>query len=979
MDFYRNKFKKLKKEKKITSIKLAGYLGVSRRTIWSWETGKAMPKKGDIQLMAQLLEIDINAISDIAELEDNTHMNFEHYIFKKHMADLDDWINELKKIPNANINSLIDLYNKSKELNAENLRLKNKLFRSENILDTLEPIVYSKDINLTYKYVNNAFLYFVSRAITKEDIIGKTAINLFPRREVQEIINSEREVIDTGQKILNKKIVIPNTNGNQIGLLTIFPHFNYGHKLVEIVCTIKDITEISKVLTRQEELETSINSLRDTVYIMPENRSKYLFISDGVTKITGWNADEFINNSNLWYDLVHPEDVEKVQNRYNKKKELFDHAINYRILHKDGTVRWVHDEMSERRNKQDNVILFGIVRDITETHLLQARRLQLEKAINETQELVWVGETRNKKFYYNYISDNIEQVHGVSKNEIINSHGAWKNSVYSLDKSKFKKWLKESKFPKKLDYRIVNKDKDIRWVSTKIERRRNILFGVCRDVSERKIAESERIELEEAINCSESLVIVAKYKDTRDKNSFYYSYIGDKIYNYFGLTKKELSNNIGKWQDKIINPKLKKKVIQSHEKTKYPIYNEYSVKDKNNNLIWLSHKTIKVGSAFYSYINDITADHEERSKMEAIISVLNVQDDAIWVTKAEKNKKAKSLYINKAKGILYQKNIQEIMKDVDFWKKYIHPDDFESLTLKDKSNRYASLNYRLKLSNGTVKYIEEQKNAYIDKNGTVYSGGIQRDVTERKIENEKNTAVVKLLENSNDAFWVAKVNDDLYYDYIYNNPARSKLYEVTKAEMLQNPYFWKSITHPDDIKKVESIITDMDKKQKSKDFHFRLKFKDGRIKHIEETRFVKLINGTLYCGGSQRDITNRVLNQEKNKLILNSLNSSPDSIRIKKRYDSENIDYIFINKATYEIYETNDFAIKTWWTSIDSTDQKKILSELKNFYNSKKKNINMKYRLNINNKIKYIYSHIYKTEIDGVVYEVAIERDISRR
>ena len=896
------------------------------------------------------------------------------------MDDLDGWINELKKVPNAKIDSLIDLYNKSLEIDAENQRLQSRLFRSENILDTLDPIVYSKDIDLTYRYVNNAFLYLVSRAITKEDIIGKTALNLFFRREIQEIINYEKEVLKTGQKILNKRIVIPNTNGGRIGFLTIFPHFNLNHELVEIVCTIKDITEISKIMDRQQELEISINSLRDTIYIMPEDRSEYLFISESVTKISGRNAGDFISDSNLWYELIHPEDVSKVKNRYHRENGIFNHSINYRILHTNGTVRWIHDEMFERKSKRGNIILFGIIRDITETHILQTRREELEKAINETQELVWVGETRNKKFHYNYISDNIELVHGVSKQEIIKSHDAWKSSVYSYDKSKFTKWLKESKFPKKLDYRIVNKDKNIRWVSTKIEKRGNILFGICRDVSEGKLSENDRIELEEAMNYGDNLVVVARYKDPKDKNSIYYSYIGNKINDYFGITKKELSSNIELWKDKIVNPELKKKVSSCYKNAEYPIYNEYSVKDKNNKLIWLSHKTIKLGNAFYSYINDITAEHEERSKMEAIISVLDVQDDSIWVTKTDINNKAENLYMNKAKGALYQKKIPEIMNDVDFWKEYIHPDDIKSLTSQDKHNQYASLNYRLKLSDGTIKYIEEQKNAYIDDNKTIYAGGIQRDVTERIIENEKNMAIVKLLENSNDAFWVAKVDDNLlHYEYIYNNPARYKLYEVSKTEMSKNPYFWKSVTHPDDIKRVESIITDMGEKKRSKDFSFRLKFKDGRIKHIEETRFVKLINGTLYCGGSQRDITSRVINLQKNKLILNSLNSSPDSIRIKKRYSIDNVDYTFINKATYEIYETNDFTSKTWHASIDATDKERVLSELESFYKNNRKNINIKYRLNINNKTKYIYSHVYKTAIDGIVYEVSIERDISRR
>jgi PAS domain S-box-containing protein len=69
------------------------------------------------------------------------------------------------------------------------------------------------------------------------------------------------------------------------------------------------------------------------------------FIGNEVQKITGYSATEFLHNRlHPYISIIHPEDVEWVKN--SMIRSLFDHyssSIEYRIIHADGSVRWVSE------------------------------------------------------------------------------------------------------------------------------------------------------------------------------------------------------------------------------------------------------------------------------------------------------------------------------------------------------------------------------------------------------------------------------------------------------------------------------------------------------------------------------------------------------------------------------------------------------------------------------------------------------------
>ncbi len=98
-------------------------------------------------------------------------------------------------------------------------------------------------------------------------------------------------------------------------------------------------------ITRQKEREERYRIVADYTYdwehwIGPGK--EMLYISPSCERVTGYSKDEFLADESLLIEIVHPEDRPLVdrhrQDDFERDKPL---EIEYRILHRNGTVRWI--------------------------------------------------------------------------------------------------------------------------------------------------------------------------------------------------------------------------------------------------------------------------------------------------------------------------------------------------------------------------------------------------------------------------------------------------------------------------------------------------------------------------------------------------------------------------------------------------------------------------------------------------------------
>ena len=111
-----------------------------------------------------------------------------------------------------------------------------------------------------------------------------------------------------------------------------------------------------------------------------------------VTDLTGYAADDFASGRLSWFQLVHPQDLPRVRQAAELLTSLPDYRLSeeYRIVRRDGQVRWVSDVARRIDDDPRGPVAQGAVYDITEQKASQARiaasEEKLRRVFNSTHD-----------------------------------------------------------------------------------------------------------------------------------------------------------------------------------------------------------------------------------------------------------------------------------------------------------------------------------------------------------------------------------------------------------------------------------------------------------------------------------------------------------------------------------------------------------------------------------------------------------------
>jgi PAS domain S-box-containing protein len=90
------------------------------------------------------------------------------------------------------------------------------------------------------------------------------------------------------------------------------------------------------------------------------------FISKSVRNLFGYEPHEFLEDPDFWLTHIHPDDIERVLAGLSRLFESDFHSHEYRFRHKDGSYRWVRDELRLIRDEEGKPLqCVGYMTDIT--------------------------------------------------------------------------------------------------------------------------------------------------------------------------------------------------------------------------------------------------------------------------------------------------------------------------------------------------------------------------------------------------------------------------------------------------------------------------------------------------------------------------------------------------------------------------------------------------------------------------------------
>jgi phosphoserine phosphatase RsbU/P len=120
---------------------------------------------------------------------------------------------------------------------------------------------------------------------------------------------------------------------------------------------------------------------------------RLVYVSENIRYI-GYTAEEFLNEKIHFKDVVHPDDFERIGREIKQYAEddVEEYTQVYRIITRDGQIRWVEDQTSVVRDDQGNKIFNqGLLVDITRRKLAEEKVQRSEEKFRRIVETAGEG------------------------------------------------------------------------------------------------------------------------------------------------------------------------------------------------------------------------------------------------------------------------------------------------------------------------------------------------------------------------------------------------------------------------------------------------------------------------------------------------------------------------------------------------------------------------------------------------------------
>ncbi|MGZ3813811.1 MAG: PAS domain S-box protein [Mucilaginibacter sp.] len=200
-----------------------------------------------------------------------------------------------------------------------------------------------------------------------------------------------KEQITSGQPF-NTEIVNYNKNGNPYWLrVQGQPILNSSGDLTGFFALEEDITkekELQQILQKSEsQFRVALEKIGDNVWEHNFQTGETHF-SKANNELWGYLIDQSTNIERLWWDNVYPDDLHILKENYLRyqKQKNDAHSLEYRIVHQDGSIKWVLDRggVIERDGEGKPLRIIGTHTDITK---IKQTETELEQRVNQFRSL----------------------------------------------------------------------------------------------------------------------------------------------------------------------------------------------------------------------------------------------------------------------------------------------------------------------------------------------------------------------------------------------------------------------------------------------------------------------------------------------------------------------------------------------------------------------------------------------------------------
>jgi adenylate cyclase len=579
------------------------------------------------------------------------------------------------------------------------------------------------------------------------------------------------------------------------------------------------------------------------------------FVSENIRDWLGYEPREYLENADFWRRCVHPEDFAAVEAESIQLFKRGRHTVEYRFLKSDGTYCWVNDAqrlIRDERGQPAEVV--GSWSDISDRRRAQeaaaAARDRVEHLLARSPAVIYSFRATGD-YAPTFISRNVKDLLGYEPEEYLETPDFWRTRVHPKDSERilaeYSRLFTEGRL--NVEYRFCKKDGSYCWISDELQLLRNDagepveVVGSWNDITARKQIGEALVSAQDRIGrlLSSAPAVIYSYKATGD---FAPTFVSQNIVERLGYQPQEYLENADFWRSRVHPEDLtsvEAEAVKLFKQSSHTV--EYRFQKRDGSYCWVNDEQRLVRDEEGQPVEVVGSwsDITQRKEAEAEVAAARARIEHLLASSPA------VIYSFKATGDYAPTFISQNVKDLlgydredylnspDFWETRIHPQDSPRI-LKAYSRlfeeEHLSNEYRFRKKDGSYCWVNDELQVLRDPGGNpIEVVGAWSDITIRRQLGEALVAaqerLVHLLSCAPAVIYSYKATGDFAPTFVSDNIKDWLGYEP--REYLENPDFWRTRVHPDELAAVEAKSVQL--------------YKKGR--HTVEYRFLKK-DGT-YC------------------------------------------------------------------------------------------------------------------------------------